>query len=102
MTRGRKEPPSTNLVRPPPLEMSNVLNLNPVKDRQEKFSCKLIFNSIFICLSVFSVFLRCCNLTPWSRVLLGQLTVTHVINKFPAFYGRFITVFATARHWSLS
>jgi hypothetical protein len=30
--------------------------------------------------------------------------VTHIVKKFPAFYGirRFITVFTRARHWSLS
>jgi hypothetical protein len=41
--------------------------------------------------------------TPWSRVL-GKLTVTQLVNKFPVFYVtlRFITVFTTARHWSLS
>jgi hypothetical protein len=41
-------------------------------------------------------------LTPWSRVL-ETLAVTQLINKFPAFYGnrRSITVFTTARHWSL-
>jgi len=41
-------------------------------------------------------------LTPWSRVL-EKLTATQLVKKFPAFYGtrRFITVFTTARHWSL-
>jgi hypothetical protein len=38
------------------------------------------------------------------RVLLKKLTVTQLVKKFPAFYGtrRFITMFTTARHWSLS
>jgi hypothetical protein len=38
-------------------------------------------------------------LTSWSRVL-KKLTVTHLINKFPAFYGtrRFITVLTRVRH----
>jgi hypothetical protein len=35
---------------------------------------------------------------PW------KLIVTQLVKKFPAFYGtrRFITVFTTARHWSIS
>jgi len=38
------------------------------------------------------------KLTPWSRVLLGKLTVTQLVNKFPAFYGtrKSITVFIRA------
>jgi hypothetical protein len=40
---------------------------------------------------------KCC------RVLPEKLTVTQLVNKFPAFYGtrRFITVFTRARHWPL-
>ena len=43
------------------------------------------------------------SLTPWSRVLLEKLTVSHPVKKFPAFYGpwRFITALS-ARHQSLS
>jgi hypothetical protein len=43
-------------------------------------------------------------LPPWSRVLLEKLIVTQLVKKFPTFYGnrRFITVFTTARHLSLS
>jgi hypothetical protein len=43
-------------------------------------------------------------LNPWSRVLLEKLRFTKLVKKFSAFYGtqRFITVFTTARHWSLS
>jgi hypothetical protein len=43
-------------------------------------------------------------LTPRSRVLLENLTATQLVKTFPTFYGtqRFITVFATAHHWSLS
>ena len=43
-------------------------------------------------------------LTPWSRVLLGKLTVSQLVKKFPAFYGtrKFITAFKNARHLSLS
>jgi hypothetical protein len=42
--------------------------------------------------------------TPRSRVLLGKLTGSQLVKKFPAFYGtqRFITVFTRARHLSLS
>jgi len=44
------------------------------------------------------------EMTPCSRVLLERLTVTQLVKKLPAFYGnrRFITVFTTDRHWSLS
>jgi len=43
-------------------------------------------------------------LTPWFRVHLEKLTGSQPIKKFPVFYGtgRFITVFTTARHLSLS
>jgi hypothetical protein len=43
------------------------------------------------------------ELNACSRVLLDKLTVTQLVKKLPAFYGnrRFITVFTTARHWSL-
>ena len=42
--------------------------------------------------------------TAWSRVLLEKLTVSHLVKKFPSFYGirRFITATKTARHLSLS
>jgi hypothetical protein len=42
-------------------------------------------------------------LTSWSRVL-QKLTVTQPVKQMPAFYGtrKFITMFTTARHWSLS
>ena len=42
--------------------------------------------------------------TPWSRVLLEKLTVFLLVKKFPALYGtrRFITIFASVRHLSLS
>jgi hypothetical protein len=44
------------------------------------------------------------ELTPWSRVLLEKLTGLQLVKKFPTFYGtrKFITVFASARHLSLS
>jgi len=43
-------------------------------------------------------------LTPWCRVLLEQLTVLQLVNKFPAFHGtrRFITALTSVRHLSLS
>ena len=43
-------------------------------------------------------------LTPYSRVILKQLTGSQVVKKFLTFYGnrRFITTFISARHMSLS
>ena len=43
-------------------------------------------------------------LTPCSRVLLGKLTGSKLVKKFPEFYGtkRFNTSFTSARHLSLS
>ena len=43
-------------------------------------------------------------LTPWSRVLVEQLTGSQLDKKFPTFYGtrRFITTFTSARHLSLT
>jgi hypothetical protein len=43
-------------------------------------------------------------LPPWRTVLLENLTWSHLVKKFPAFYGnrKFITSFTTARHMSLS
>ena len=43
-------------------------------------------------------------LTPRSRVLLEKLTGLQLVKKFPALHGtpRFITVFTSARHLSLS
>ena len=43
-------------------------------------------------------------LTPWCRVLLGQLTGLQLVKKFPAFHGtrRFITALTSVRHLSLS
>ena len=42
--------------------------------------------------------------TPWSRVLLENLTGSQLVKKFPAFYGtrRFITALTSDRHLSLS
>jgi len=43
-------------------------------------------------------------LTPWSRVLLEQLTGFQLFKKFPAYYGtrRFTTAITSSRHLSLS
>jgi len=43
-------------------------------------------------------------LTPWSRVLLENVTGLQLVKKFPAFYGtrRFITALTRARHMCLS
>ena len=43
-------------------------------------------------------------LTPWSRVLLKKLTVSHLVKKFPPFYKnrRFMSGFTSARHLSQS
>jgi hypothetical protein len=45
-----------------------------------------------------------CTPTAWGRALLESLTVTQLVNKFSALYRaiRFITVFTTGHHWSLS
>jgi len=43
-------------------------------------------------------------LTPWSRVLLENLTGSQLEKKSPAFYGtrKFITAFTKSRYLSLS
>ena len=43
-------------------------------------------------------------LTPRSTALFEMLACSHLVNKFPLFYGtqKFITVFTSARHLSLS
>ena len=53
---------------------------------------------------VYSSYLLANLLTPWSTVLPEKLTCSHLVKKFPAFYGtlRFITTFTSARHLSLS
>jgi hypothetical protein len=44
------------------------------------------------------------HLLPWSRVVLGNLSVTHLSKKISVYYGtpKFIFVFKTDRHWTLS
>ena len=44
------------------------------------------------------------NNTPWSRVNLVNLTGSHLVKKFPAFYGtrRVITAFTKAHQLSIS
>jgi len=43
------------------------------------------------------------KLTPWSRVLLENLSVPQLVKKFRTFYGTrmFIIVFTRASHWSV-
>jgi len=70
------------------------------------------FFSVHFNLSSLCAFLCCLRLsavwhnelTPWSRVLLQNLTGPQVLKKFPTFYGtwRFITAFTSAYHLSLS
>jgi hypothetical protein len=57
-------------------------------------------NPLIICCLIIINYL----LTPWSRVLPEKLKCPKLLKKFPAFYGtrRFITVFTTACHLSLS
>jgi hypothetical protein len=45
-----------------------------------------------------------CDLTRWSRDIIDKLAVAQLVNKFLAFYGtrKFIAVFTTARHRSVS
>jgi hypothetical protein len=44
------------------------------------------------------------SLTPWKKLFLEKLTDSHLVKKFPAFYGtgRFITAFSNSRHLSQS
>jgi len=59
---------------------------------------------IYIDVSYLLTYLLTDLLTPWRRVLLEELTGFQQVKKFPAFYGtrRFITVFTSAHHLSLS
>jgi len=43
------------------------------------------------------------SLIPWNRVFFEKLIVTHLVKKFPTFYGlrRLFTMFTRACHWSL-
>ena len=72
------------------------------------YTVKIVYNSTFTTWPKSNCF---CDtpmdhylLTPWSRVLLEKLTGLQLVKKFPAFYGtrKFITVFTSARHLSLS
>jgi len=58
--------------------------------------------SSYQCFSV--LFREIHYVTPWSRFLLDKTIVPHLVKKYNAFYAnrKFITVFATARHMSLS
>jgi hypothetical protein len=44
------------------------------------------------------------SVTPWSRVLLEKLMVTHLLKISPTFYGtrRSVVVFTSGRHWFVS
>ena len=57
-----------------------------------------------LALFVYSAVLPYLILTPWSRVLLEKITCSHLVKKFPAFYGtrKFITAFTRVRHLSLT
>jgi hypothetical protein len=59
---------------------------------------------LYECLTEIHTILTNYQLIPWSRVLLEKLTDTQLVKKLPAFYGteRFITVFTSVRHLSLS
>jgi hypothetical protein len=75
------------------LDLVNVTEHMPrvgISDLLGKVPLNLIWKAELILLS----------LSSWSRVVIEKLTVTHLVNKFPVFYGnrRFITVFTRARH----
>jgi hypothetical protein len=73
------------------------------KYRVECTQCLFIYLLTYL-VSYLLTYLLTCLLAPWSRVLHEKLTGYQLVKKFPAFYGtrRFITVFASARHLSLS
>ena len=60
--------------------------------------------STLTCWSRRSILGRCDGWTAWSRALLHKLLVPQLLKKFLTFYERwrFITVFTTAHHLSLS
>ena len=82
--------------------------------REDKFRNATIHDKLLLqhtCISCLSgwinrffFFLLIYLLTPWSRANLEKLTGSHLVLKFPAFYGtgRFITVFRSSRQLSLS
>ena len=55
-------------------------------------------------LTYLHIYLLTYLLTPWSRVLLDNLTGLQLVKEFPTFYGTrmFITAFTSAHHLSLS
>ena len=63
-----------------------------------------ISNTIKAALDHINRFIITDLLPPCSRVLLGKLTGSLLVKKFPAFYGtrKFITIFTIAHHLSLS
>ena len=65
----------------------------------EILPCGVIMCSGRNCYTYLLTYLLTYLISPWSRVLLEQLTVLQLVKKFPAFYGtrRFITAFTSAR-----
>jgi len=61
---------------------------------------RIIFGCLSSCLWL--TYLLTYLLTPWSRVLLEELTGSQLVKKFPTYYGtrRFITTFTSAHRLS--
>ena len=73
--------------------------------RSSEFHVNVLYNyKTTNILNVITTYLLTYLLTPWSRVLLEKLTGSHLVKKFPAFYGtrKFITALTSARHVSPS
>jgi hypothetical protein len=76
------------------------LSTNRLKRRRQIFHRDIPFRNIQQKAELVTPY----RLTLWSRVLLGKLTCSHLVKKFPAFYTtrRFITAFTSSRHLSLT
>jgi hypothetical protein len=63
-------------------------------------SSEFVIHSLFVDVLLNVSFSCLKNITPWSRGLLENPTVSQLVMKFPAFYvtRRFITAFTRARH----
>jgi hypothetical protein len=72
--------------------------------RAAPVSMKIIFIPVFNALEPRRKHRFTYLLTPWNRVLPEKLKRPELLKKFPAFYGtrRFMAVFITAHHQSLS
>jgi len=83
--------------KPPPLIHLKCLFYLPYEDRISSVQCYITLLCIIHSRAVN-------NSHDNNIVILEKLTVAHFVKKFPTYYGtrRFITVFTTARHWSLS